>query len=239
LSLGDIDRKLDELFQKCTLRNEEDKAEYERINKEIREQTKFLWADFFPSTPKYRVLLREKNKIGLGFLKAVEMMTMFCEIAITPSESKITRCLTDVLEYLTSIETNGDLAVNLMLLLLTADGDHIHLQPDREHLYIRHAMQLKDLETPSLSLGNKRDFLVSHGLAFFEKWINTTLRNKIAHADFHIDTEGSFFIIKEKEDGTKTRTPFDISKELSTFRMYNNAFLSMLMEKTSKLSPTS
>lgn len=239
MSLGDTDKKLDELFQKCTLRNEEDKAEYERINKEIRKQTEFLWADFLPSTPKYRVLLKEKNKIGLGFLKAVEMMKMFCETAITPSESKITKSLIDALEYLTSIETNGDLAVNMMLLLLAADGDYIHLQPDRDHWYVRHAVGFKDLENPNLPLGTKLDYLSLHGLGFFKKWIKKTLRNRIAHGDFDIDTEGNFFIIEENQDGIKIRRLVDISREVRTFRMYNNAFLSMLMEKTSKFSPTS
>lgn len=232
MSIRDIDRRLDELFQKWVLRSKEDQAEYERINKEIRKQTQFVWADFLPSTPRYRIILKEKNRIGLAFLKTARMMTMFCEINMTASESKITKTLTDALEYLTSIETNGNLAVNLMLLLLTADGDYVHLQPDRKHLYMRHAIRLKDLETPSLSLGNKLDFLISHGLVFFEKWINTTLRNRIAHADFDIDMEGNFFTVTENRDGIVNKTPFDISKELRTFQMYSNAFNSMIMEHT-------
>jgi len=235
LSIRDNDRRLDELFQKWVLRSKEDQAEYERINKEIRKQTQFVWADFLPSTPRYRIILKEKNRIALAFLKTARMMSMFCEINTTASESKITKTLTDALEYLTSIETNGNLAVNLMLLLLTADGDYIHLQPDRKHLYIRHAIRLKDLETPSLSLGNKLDFLISHGLVFFKEWINTTLRNRIAHADFDIDTEGDFFTVTENKDGIVNRTPFDISKKLRTFRMYSNAFNSMIMEHTTQM----
>jgi len=225
---------LDEAFQQFFLLTEEDKAEYEQIKTEMKEQTEFLWADFSVTTLKYHALSKEHVRIGLGFRKAFEIMNMFYEIDKTTSKSKITKSLADALQYLTSVETNGELAANMMLLLLTADGNYIHLQPDRKHWYVRHATRLKDFETPNLSLGTKIDFLNSCGLTFFGKWIKTGLRNRIAHADFQIDKEGNCFIIEEK-DGNEIKKLFDVSKELRTFQMYSNAFNSMLMEHTAQM----
>lgn len=216
--------------------DEKSKTEYQQIKTEIREQTEPIWKEFHPTTPKYRDYIRERKKIVRQLDKSIKNLDMLSNILNSVPESKMIQCLITVLDYLTSVETLGDQSANLILLFLAVDGHHIHLQPDSKHWYVRHATQLEDFETPTLSLKTKIDFLDSHGFKFFSKWIKTGLRNKIAHSDFHIDKDGNFFIIKEKKDGTETEVPFDLEKENLRFKMYSVAFTILFGEQLEKFS---
>lgn len=216
--------------------DEKSKDEYRQVKTEIRDQTDYLWKDFFPTTTKYRDFFQDGEKMSREMEKSKELSIMLLKVSETAPESKMVRCLTEVVAYLTYVETMGDISANIILLLLAADGHQIHLQPDSKHWYVRHATNLKDLESPTLSLGTRIDFLDSHGCEFFSKWIKTDLRNKIAHSDFYIDNDGNFFIVKEQKDGTETKVPFDISKEFSRFRMYGMAFITLFSEQIAKIS---
>ncbi len=81
-------------------------------------------------------------------------------------------------EFLFGVELAGNFYVNLALLLLVGKGHALHLKPDFKHGYVRHASSLEDIESPTLSLSVRLDFLESHGLTFFRKWVDTKLRTK-------------------------------------------------------------
>lgn len=100
--------------------------------------------------------------------------------------------------YLTWIETTATYYINFTLLLMVGPGKFLHLEPDFKHRFVRHASSLSDLESPTISLSTKLDFLESNGIKFFSKWVNRKLRNKIAHCDFLVDDEGIFYILDPK-----------------------------------------
>jgi hypothetical protein len=215
--------------------DEKSKTEYEQMKTEIKDQTEHLWRDFYPPTQKYLNYLEESDRIIRGFQKSTEIMAMLTKIVAKSSESAMVRCLANVIVYLTSVETDGNMSANTTLLLLAADGRYVHLQPDKRHWYVRHATRLKDFEASTLSIGTKIDFLASEGCRFFKEWINTDLRNRIAHSDFFIDDNGDFFIVKEK-NGTPTRTLFNLTQEILRFRMYNYAFNVIFMEQMTRIT---
>ena len=97
------------------------------------------------------------------------------------------------------VELIGNAFVDQTILLLIAGGRDLHLGPDYNRRYVRHAASLADLESPSVPLSVKLDFLDSNGLSLFSKWIGRSLRNKIAHLNFVID-EGNFKIGNKRID---------------------------------------
>lgn len=94
--------------------------------------------------------------------------------------------------YLTQIEVIATPQIDKTILMLIGNGRDFHIEPDYDHRFIRHAICLEDLWSPSLSLSMKLDFLESNGLIFFSKYVDRPLRNKIAHLDFEIDSNGNF-----------------------------------------------
>ena len=154
-----------------------------------------------------------------------------------PRKYNKTLTLIAVFNYLSAVETLGNIIVDLALLLLIAEGHDIHLGLDRQHSYVRHATTSEDLDSPTLSLVIKLDVLNSLGYPLFSKWINRELRNGIAHLDFEIDESGRFFIINK--DGKKRE--FDIMMEVATNIVYGyviTKFFRVEIAKVTKLQLT-
>jgi hypothetical protein len=120
--------------------------------------------------------------------------------------------------YLTYVETIGDFYVNLTILLLTAKGIDFHLEPDYDHRYTRHAHLLEEIESPSIPLSTKLDFLKLNGLPFFSEWINKTLRNDIAHINFEISEKGDFIALRKGK-----RKKINLTEKFITFNLYQMA----------------
>ncbi len=102
--------------------------------------------------------------------------------------------------YLLLVELLGISVVDKTILLVVGAGVDFHIEPDYQHRYTRHAYSLEDLESPSLSLSVKLDFLCSNGLQLFSRFIDRNLRNKIAHMDFEIDAKGNLLINRKIVD---------------------------------------
>ena len=187
---------------------------------EVRKQLAPLFADFYPSSEKFLLYQKnipkfeEKNKKMVQSMEQLSGFIMAMRKSL-PSLSEVERKLQfksaeflAAIVYLVSVEVIGNAFVDRALLLLIASGCDLHLEPDFEHRYVRHATSLEDLESPSLSLSTKLDFLECNGLPFFSKWIDRTLRNKIAHLDFTIDEKGNFRIGQKRSDLEQKRNTF-------------------------------
>jgi hypothetical protein len=91
---------------------------------------------------------------------------------------------------------------------------------------MRHATSLADLESASVSLAAKLDFLKACGLPCFEKYIDRKLRNKIAHTDFVISKEGKFRMF----DNDK-RKEVAVEQKLEMLQCFTSLIYARLMEK--------
>lgn len=91
------------------------------------------------------------------------------------------------------VESLGNTIVNLVVMLLVADGRDFHIECQHTTPRIKHAMTIKDLEIERVSLTTKLNFLRENGLKKFSSLVDTRLRNIIAHLKFDIK-DGRVFI---------------------------------------------
>lgn len=90
--------------------------------------------------------------------------------------------------YLGLVESFGAQLVDLLVLLLVANGYDFHVEREHEVPRIIHATSLKDLR--NAFLGPKVRFLERCGLRATSKIVDVGLRNSIAHLDFEIKENG-------------------------------------------------
>ena len=201
------------------MRNSKNRKEpNDRIAK-VREQLKPLFLRFYQTSDSYRAYTQAKKRIAGRIKRMNSILTALSEsTAFIEKLPPRYRIISLANRYLFYVEIFGNFYVNLAILLSVGNTHALHLMPDHEHRFIRHATSLKDIESPTLSLASKLDFLKSCKIPLFKKWIDTTLRNKIAHADFTIDDEGN--LSYEDKKGTKTT---DLKREMSLFNEWLDA----------------
>lgn len=208
------------------------------IEEEVRKQLAPLFADFYPSSEKFLIYKKylpkfvDKNNKSIQSIKQLSrIIATFGKCAsATASEDERKQTLRSAvflsaMTHLLQVELIGNAFVDQTILLLIGGGSDLHLEPDYAHRYVRHATSLEDLESPSLSLSVKLDFLQCNGLTFFSKWIDRKLRNKIAHLDFEIDEKGNFQIGKKR---------VDLTQKLKTFVQYLGAVQLVFAEEAVK-----
>ncbi len=142
---------------------------------------------------------------------------------ITQSKNRIT--IFNSIAYMIAVETDSDLLVDELILLLVAKGIDFHVDGDLDHKFIRHVMNLGDLESVSVTLGAKLDFLDNYGMTCFSTCIDRRLRNKIAHGDYLIDNEGKFRTIEKKG-----RKEVDLKSKLEKLECFNNLMATRLYD---------
>jgi hypothetical protein len=95
---------------------------------------------------------------------------------------------------------------------------------------------MEDLESPSVTLAMKLGFLSKNGFPCFQKYVDKTLRNKIAHFDFEIDSDGNFFLYRIRE-GAIGKKRVDLKQKLDTLLLFNSTAMHQIklaIDKTRK-----
>ncbi len=201
------------------------------IEDEVRTQLEPLFIEFYTGSKMYKAYyeyleqLIERTNRNFDFFDIVKLAYK------AQAEPKAITALHTLL-YLTQIELVGTGYVDMAILLLTAKGIDLHLEPDYEHRYTRHVASLEDLDSPSLTLNVKLDFLKVNGLSFFDKCIDRNLRNAIAHANFKIDDNGKFFQLTKR--GKKE---VDMLEEILCFNYYKGGIDTILNEQMERVTP--
>ncbi len=138
--------------------------------------------------------------------------------------------------YLFSVETSTNLIADILVMMLAAQGQFLHIEPDDKYRFIRHATTIEDLESSSVTLAMKLSFLKKSGLTCFQKYVDKNLRNKIAHFDFEIDANGDFFLYQLKE-GIIDKKKVDVMQKLDTLLLFNSTTMHQIklaVDKTRK-----
>jgi hypothetical protein len=130
--------------------------------------------------------------------------------------------------YLLETELMGTACIDRVLLLLIGKEVDIHLEPDIQHRYTRHAKCLEDLQTPSLSLANKQDFLATNDITLFSKMIDRHLRNSIAHSTYTIENNQFYY-----RSGSKKKQA-NLSDKLHILTEYYDAIKKFFNEQEKK-----
>jgi hypothetical protein len=199
------------------MRNSKEKKESNEKITEVRDQLKPLFLGFYQSSPSYRAYTQAQKRIKRRTERMNSILTALGELKPRIEELPPRyRIISRASRYLFYVEIFGNFYVNLAILLSVGNEHALHLMPDYEHRFIRHATSLKDIESPTLSLASKLGFLKSCKMPLFKKWIDSTLRNRIAHADFTIDDDGN--LSYQDKDGKPKTT--DLKWEQSFFNEY-------------------
>ena len=194
------------------------------IEQKVNKQLVPLFSTFYPSSNQFNLVKKYLDPFKIKIIKASELSKLDTALADILNQStfdskKISKKIPSMItlqlanSYLQSVESVGSIFVNYSILLLIGKGIDLHLEPDRKHHYTRHAKTLEDIESPFLPLSVKIDFLCSNGLDFFSTWIDSPLRNKLAHLDFEITQQGELLI-------GKNRKKVDLPLKSKVFRSY-------------------
>lgn len=204
----------------------------QKIYDNVKKQLEPIFSKFYKTSPSYQTYIESVNQLvkRLDRIDVIQDGLNEWQQLVHKSFPLKVIGLMDAFTYLMQVEMYGNHFVNLTLLLMVGKGDFLHLNPDFEHKYVRHATSLKDIESPSLPLSTKLDFLKANGINFFDKWINRKLRNKIAHGDFFIDEEGNFFIV----DSMGKKTKKDLDQNLKQFTEYHEVVPKVFVEYIKK-----
>jgi len=147
------------------------------------------------------------------FKKSGERMMAFREIVDKLPKGE-TGTLLNTFVYLGLFETSMTNMIDLILLLLISLDHDFYLSYHR-----RYAKELEDLDSPPLA--EKLHFLNKHNLQVFSKNMNKFLRNKIAHMEFDIESDGRISIDNQK---------YDIEREIDLLMIYSAAVVAALQD---------
>ena len=172
----------------------------EEILVDVKEQICPLLEDQAVLDTLMKLLTSTRVKKAHSSLKQIQPLIM--KLAKS-QDSKKNMTFIDTIMYLFEVEVSANLIIDILILLLSAKGHFFHIEPDRNHLFIRHAVSIEDLESTSVTLGMKRNFLIKHDIRCVKKYVKNSLRNKIAHMQFEIDEDGKFF--KYKYEGKELK----------------------------------
>lgn len=149
------------------------------------------------------------------FLKAIKIsgkVSSIQKLRLVTEEPQLIATL-KLFQYLGLVESIGATIVDMLVLLLIADGHHFHVERFREHPRIIHAKTFSDIGAPNSTLFDKLSFLENNKLKTTASLIDRKLRNDIAHLDFDINRQG--------EISTKNYKKLDIDERLNRFsKMY-------------------
>jgi len=95
--------------------------------------------------------------------------------------------------YLGVIESLGNNIVDMIVMLLVANGRDFHIECQHTTPRIKHVVSIKDLERERVPLTTKLNFLKDNGILELTSIIDSKLRNAIAHLKFDVK-ENSIYI---------------------------------------------
>jgi hypothetical protein len=88
--------------------------------------------------------------------------------------------------YLGAVESVGNTLVDILVMLLVANGVDFHIECRYTTPRIKHATSIKELENEWIPLTTKLNFLEENGMKKLKSIIDSRLRNDIAHLNFDI-----------------------------------------------------
>jgi len=199
------------------------------VEDEVRAQLEPLFLDFYTGSKMYEAYYGCLEQLAERLDKATDFIRIVKRAYEDLKEPRAKTAL-EALTYLTQIELVGSGLIDVTILLLVAKGVDLHLEPDYEHRYTRHVTSPEDLDSPSLPLSVKLDYLKLNGLPLFAKFIDKDMRNRIAHADFEIDDDGRLFLLTKK--GKKE---VDMAQKLGSIHDYVTAVAKVITEQMERV----
>ena len=164
------------------------------------------------NTSEFKKRLGKAADLARIIIKTEKEMSKF-------SESKV-NSLMKMFQYLGYVESFGTTLIDILVLLLIANGYQLHVERFRGWPRILHVSSFKELKHANLA--SKLGFLEINGLKNVTKLINKDLRNDIAHLNFSINDKGKI--------DTSHKKNLDISREIIKLKAHV-LYIDALLEK--------
>ena len=146
----------------------------------------------------------EWKKRDFEALKLTRMLDPLEELQIplmkqlqTTAENRPKIAVINVFRYLGYVESIGVSTMNMLVLLLIANGRDLHVERVHEIPRIVHAIDFDDIK--HISLYEKIEFLKRNELTECSSLIDRKLRNAIAHLKFKMDDKGNISIRSKRK----------------------------------------
>jgi hypothetical protein len=139
------------------------------------------------------------KRIGRGFRIAASLNT---------ESTKVESDIFYAFVFLGLVESLGNSIIDLLVLLLVANGRDFHIECQRTTPRIKHALSVADLEAEKVPLTTKLHFLRDNNLKFLASLVDTELRNTIAHLKFDIK-DGKIYVKTTKSARLLDRKEID------------------------------
>ena len=102
----------------------------------------------------------------------------------------------ELFAYLGAVETLGNTIVDIVVMLVIANGRDFHIEGKYGTPRVRHVEEISDLH--GVALTAKLNFLRDNGIKTLPSMIDSNLRNDIAHLNFKFDPEKKDIFIRKK-----------------------------------------
>jgi len=102
--------------------------------------------------------------------------------------------------YLGLVESLGNCIVDVIVMILIANGRDFHIERLHTTPRIKHATSIEDLEKERVALTTKLNFLRDNGIEELPSIIDSTLRNDIAHLNFNVKEDGIYIRGRPAQD---------------------------------------
>ena len=94
--------------------------------------------------------------------------------------------------YVGFVESLGNTLVDIVIMLLVANGRDFHIESRHATPRIKHVAVIKDLEDERVPLSTKLNFLRKNGIKELASLIDSELRNIIAHLRFEVEEDNVY-----------------------------------------------
>lgn len=141
------------------------------------------------------------------FIHATKIAELLAKQTVASLEKYPKGTIFEPFVYLGLVEGLGNSIVDIIVMLLIANGRDFHIECLHDTPRTKHATSIKDLEKERVSLTTRLNFLEANGVQTLAKHIDSELRNRIAHLD--IDIVEDEIYIKGKPAGELVRSSSD------------------------------
>jgi len=102
----------------------------------------------------------------------------------------------ELFAYLGAVETLGNTIVDIIVMVVIANGRDFHIECEYSTPRVRHVQDISDLRRVPLT--TKLNFLRDNGIKMLPSMIDSKLRNDIAHLNFKFDPDTNEVFIRNR-----------------------------------------
>ena len=160
--------------------------ELERVEKKIKSELDPFLDGIRTKKADFELFKQGYSDFTRRFSRAAELFGFLTRDMEKTMESQAIEEIYWLFVYLGIIESLGNTIVDMIVILLIANGRDFHIERTRTRKLPRmsHVTSMKDLEKERVSLGAKLGFLEDNNVKELSSIIDSDLRNRIAHLRF-------------------------------------------------------